>query len=221
MKKFLFVLVVLLMFSSAYAQQQNMADTAISQDNRTWINEKYKEMFKYPITVSGYGFFNSSALAVGRLNGATYGIDGHLGGGGAITAKISFFRWLALALDVSYSGATRSEAGATSTFGTFLFSPMIVFQRETLRGQAGFVPWVGLGFSISNNSWTMKGEDYYGQTYTDSISRGGFGFIFNAGVKYNMKNNVFVGVRTDYSASSFENTTMNNWRLGVEAGYRF
>ena len=36
-----------------------------------------------------------------------------------------------------------------------------------------------------------------------------------------MKNNVFVGARTDYSASTFENTTMNNWRLGVEAGYRF
>ena len=32
---------------------------------------------------------------------------------------------------------------------------------------------------------------------------------------------LIVGVRTDYSASSFENTTMNNWRLGVEAGYRF
>lgn len=220
MKKILFILLVLLMFSSAYAQQKNMADTAISQDNRTWINAKYKEMFKYPITVSGYGFFNSSALAVGRAYGVTYGIDGHLGGGGAVTAKISFFRWLALALDVSYSSATRSEAGATSTFGTFLFSPTIVFQRETLRGQAGFVPWAGLGFSISNNSWTVKGENYSGP-FTDSISRGGFGFIFNAGVKYNMKNNVFVGVRTDYSASSFENTTMNNWRLGVEAGYKF
>ena len=45
MKKILFILVVLLMFSSAYAQQKTMADTAILQDNRTWINEKYKEKF--------------------------------------------------------------------------------------------------------------------------------------------------------------------------------
>ncbi len=220
MKKILFILVVLLMFSSAYAQQKTMADTAILQDNRTWINEKYKEKFTYPITVSGYVFFNYSALAVAQLYGVTYGIDSHLGGGGAVTAKISFSRWLALALDVSYSGATYSEAGATSTFGTFLFSPMLVLQRETPRGQAGFVPWVGLGFSISNNSWNIKSENN-GQIFTDSTSRGGFGFISSAGVKYNMKNNVFVGVRSDYSASTFGNTTMNNWRLGVEAGYRF
>lgn len=220
MKKILFTLVLLFMFSSAYAQQKNMADTAILQDNRTWINEKYKKMFPYPITVSGYGFFNYSALAVAQIYGVTYGIDSHLGGGGSVTAKISFSSWLALALDVSYSGATYSEAGATSTFGTFLFSPMLVLQKETPRGQAGFVPWVGLGFSISNNSWKITSE-YMGQTYTDSTSRGGFGFISSAGVKYNMKNNVFVGVRSDYSASTFENTTMNNWRLGVEAGYRF
>lgn len=220
MRKFLLVLLIVLSAVPVFAQS-NVSDMQVqNSDNRTWINEKYKEMFPYPITFSAYGFFNYSALAVGQLYGVTYGIDDHLGGGGAVTAKISFFRWLALAIDLSYSGASYSNTGVDSTFGTFLFSPMLVFQRETLRGQAGFVPWVGIGFSISNNSWKIT-ETYYGQTYSDSISKGGFGFIINAGVKYNMKNNVFVGVRTDYSASTFENTTMNNWRLGMEAGYRF
>lgn len=220
MKKILFTLILLFVVSNVYAQESNMAGISAEQDNRTWINEKYKKMFPYPITVSGYGFFNYSALALAQIYGVTYGVDSHLGGGGAVTAKISFFKWLAFAVDMSYSGATYSKAGGTSTFGTFLFSPMLVFQRETPRGQAGFVPWVSIGFSIANNSWKVTGE-YNGQAYTDSVSRGGFGFIGSAGIKYNMKNNVFVGVRSDYSASTFENTTMNNWRLGVEAGYRF
>lgn len=220
MKKFFITIIFCLISISAFAQNNNSDMRIQNQDNRTWINEKYKEIFPYPITVSGYGFFNYSALAVGQLYGVTYGIDDHLGGGGAVTAKLSFFRWLAVAVDLSYSGASYSSNGLDSTFGTFLLSPMLILQRETLRGQAGFVPWVGIGFSISNNSWKLT-ETYSGQTYSDSISRGGFGFIINAGLKYNMQNNVFVGVRTDYSASTFENTTMNNWRLGIEAGYRF
>ncbi len=43
----------------------------------------------------------------------------------------------------------------------------------------------------------------------------------NAGFKYNFKNNAYTGIRADYSASSAGYGTMHNFRLGIEAGYRF
>lgn len=220
MKKIIFSLLFTFISLNIFAQNISSDMHIKSEDNRTWISEKYKNVMKYPVTVSAYGFLNYSALALGSIGGYTYGIDDHWGGGFSITGKVSFSSWLAVALDLSYSAATYNNSSVKSDFGTFLFSPTVVFQRETKRGRAGIVPWAGIGFSISNNSWNVK-ENYLGNTYSSSASAGGFGFIINAGIKYNMENNAFVGFRTDYSASTFSGTTMNNWRMGIEAGYRF
>lgn len=218
-KKVILTLSIFLISVSAFAQS---SDTKVqNQDNRTWLNENYVKKFPYPITLGVYGFYDA---AWATNNG--YISDTVNGGGGAITAKISFFKWLAFALDLSYSGGSIDHGnGLKEDVGIFLFSPMVVFQRETLRGQAGWVPFFGIGISIADNTVKAKYNttDYYGNEYSSSetIHKSGLGFIMNAGVNYNFKNNAFLGGRLDYSASSFGAGTMNNFRIGLQAGYRF
>ncbi len=136
MKKIFLIISICLFSVSAYAQN---ADVKLeSQDNRTWLDESYKEQFPYPITFGAYGSFNVVSASQGA-----YKSDSALGGGGAATAKVSFFRWLAFALDLSYSGASKYYgSGVKENVNTFLFSPMVVFQWETMRGQAGWVPYL-------------------------------------------------------------------------------
>lgn len=215
MKKIFLIISICLFSVSAYAQNADMK--LESQDNRTWLDESYKKQFPYPITFGAYGFFNVVSASQGA-----YKSDSALGGGGAVTAKVSFFRWLAFALDLSYSGASKDYgSGVKENVDTFLFSPMVVFQWETMRGQAGWVPYLGIGVSISNSTIETKIDNIFYGSYNSSSSYAGFGFIMNAGFKYNFKNNAYTGIRADYSASSAGYGTMHNFRLGIEAGYRF
>lgn len=129
---------------------------------------------------------------------------------------------IAFALDLSYSGGSINHGnGLKETVGTFLFSPMIVFQIETLRGNAGLVPFFGIGLSIADNTVESTYINYYGYKYKETLHEAGIGFITNAGLNYNFQNNAFIGGRFDYSASSVGSGTMNNFRIGLQAGYRF
>ncbi len=226
MKKIIFLLVVLVAIPVMAQTNPTLSDIHKDTDNRTWLNADYKKQFPYPITVGVYGFLNVHTLNLGSYYGSAVNVSSHIGGGGALTAKISFKKWIALALDLSISGAsTTFSSGMESSMRTFLLSPVLIFQRETPRGTAGWVPWIGIGLSLANNNWTTVDnvQDYYGNTIVDrsSVSGTSLGFLMNAGFKYNFKNNAFVGARADFSASSFFDATMINSRLGVEAGYRF
>ncbi len=225
MKKILLIISISLFSMCVYAQSSDIK--LEGQDNRTWINEGYKNKFPYPITIGLYGFMNLAATTANYTDyyGQTYTVqtsDSALGGGGALTAKISFTKMLALALDISMSGGTHDLGyGVSESVSTFLFSPIFVIQRETKRGEAGWVPFAGIGLSITHTSTTLStdGSYYIGSPVT--YGETGFGVIINAGIKYNFKNNAYVGARTDYSASTWGQTTLSNWRLGIEAGYRF
>lgn len=217
MKKVFFVLLlygsILCLSTEVFAQS--------SYDNRGWISETYKEQFPYPTTLGVYGFYNYSFNT--NVNGDYSKLyDGH-GGGFSINGKISFFRWLALALDFSYSytsatsysnhyvvssdGMSWTTTSTTESLEKFLFSPMIVFQSETPRGVAGLVPWGAVGFSIANHNSS--------QSYSNSHTE--LGVILATGFKYNLKNNMFIGMRMDYQLLSYD----SNFLLGLEAGYRF
>ncbi len=86
---------------------------------------------------------------------------------------------------------------------------------------AGCHIYLSIGVSISNSTIETKIDNIYYGSYNSSSSYAGFGFIMNAGFKYNFKNNAYTGIRADYSASSAGYGTMHNFRLGIEAGYRF
>ena len=58
----------------------------------------------------------------------------------------------------------------------------------------------------------------------------GLGFLFQAGLRYNFKNNIYTGLRLDYilmqhnSSNAYNNPhnpVLNNVKVGIEAGYRF
>lgn len=214
-RKIILTLSIFLISISAFAQNSDTKEQ--NRDNRTWLDENYKKTFPYPITLGVYGFYDAA-----WASNSGYTSDTVNCGGGAITAKLSFFKWLAIALDISYSGGSIDYGnGLKEDVGTFLFSPMVVFQWETLRQQAGFAPFLGIGISIADNKVKGIYNDDYGDKYIYIVNKSGIGFIMNAGLNYNFKNNVFIGGRFDYSASSFGSGTMNNVRIGIQSGYRF
>ena len=219
MKKLLFTLILLFMFSYANAQQADIVPVEKYEDNRTWINETYKQKFKYPVTagVFGFGYVSTTTATDGIY---TYSFNDYIGNGGgfSIRGKLSFNRWFALALDMGYNHSSGDIIDYTTSFNTFEIRPTLVFQRETLRGQAGFNPWAGIGFSWSATSLTetnkTTGNDF---KYSDSA----LGFVLNAGFNYNFKNNIYVGARADYAFSKMLYLPLYGVKIGIEAGYRF
>lgn len=111
----------------------------------------------------------------------------------------------------------------------FTLSPSIIFQYETKRGESGFVPWAGLGFTLYSNKITEKDTTSGTNIITEDLNNG-LGFLFQAGLRYNFKNNIYTGLRLDYilmqhnSSNAYNNPhnpVLNNVKFGIEAGYRF
>lgn len=232
MKKIIFLLVVLVAIPVMAQTNPTLSDTHKDTDNRTWLNADYKKQFPYPITVGGDVFFNSFYYGFGYVNGIGAVRSGFLYGGGAsINARVSFKRWIGLELNMSVSGNSRTENyydGDINRYtSTFLLSPMVVFQRETLRGQSGWNPFVGIGISLAANtinSVAKPNANYVpqrGDMLQDSETTVGLGLIMSVGGRWNFSNNAYVGPRLDYSISSFQGASVHNINIGVEAGYRF
>lgn len=234
LKKFVFVVVIFLisMFSvqmMAYAQNEHS-----SQSSKNASKSKIS-----PVTLGVYGFFDGMVAnslntsyyydRYGRHYYYDYDTIAGVGGGGAVNLKINFRRWIALALDFSYTAinVTSGDYGYRNyrSGGSFSFSPMVIFQRETPRGQAGWVPYAGLGLSIFYNTlnWYEEYYNYYYGYYDKEFKdeQVGVSVTVTAGARYNFKNNTYLGFRFDYAPTYFEDFFVNNFRLGLEAGYRF
>lgn len=249
MKKLLYFLVLFLFFSSfaekTYAQQRESYNGA---DSRSWLSDEYKRELPYGITAGLFVYYDAVIPGRGGKTidagvetlGVKYPVN-H-GGGLAFNGKINLKRWLAIGLDLSisgspetdftsivYSGQTGITGKLTRSMSLFTFSPSIIFQYETKRGESGFVPWAGLGFSLYANKITEK-DTTSGTSMTTEDLNNGLGFLFQAGLRYNFKNNLYAGARLDYilmqhnSSNTYNNPhnpVLNNVKVGIEAGYRF
>lgn len=249
MKKLLYFLVLFLFFSSfaekTYAQQRESYNGA---DSRSWLSDEYKRELPYGITAGLFVYYDAVIPGRGGKTieagvetlGVKYPVN-H-GGGLAFNGKINLKRWLAIGLDLSISGSPETDitnivyTGQTGITGKytrsislFTFSPSIIFQYETKRGESGFVPWAGLGFTLYSNKITEK-DTTSGTSMTTEDLNNGLGFLFQAGLRYNFKNNLYAGARLDYilmqqnSATTninAHNPVLNNVKVGIEAGYRF
>lgn len=249
MKKLLYFLVLFLFFSSfaekTYAQQRESYNGA---DSRSWLSDEYKRELPYGITAGLFVYYDAVIPGRGGKTieagvetlGVKYPVN-H-GGGLAFNGKINLKRWLAIGLDLSISGSPETDitnivyTGQTGITGKytrsmslFTFSPSIIFQYETKRGESGFVPWAGLGFTLYSNKITEKDTTSGTEITTEDLNNG-LGFLFQAGLRYNFKNNLYAGARLDYilmqqnsstTNINAHNPVLNNVKVGIEAGYRF
>lgn len=249
MKKIFYFIVLFSIFGSfiekSFAQQKSEDDSA---NNRSWISDEYKRELPYGITAGLFVYYD--AMIPGR-NGKTIeaGVETlgvkypvNHGGGISFNGKINLKRWLAIGLDLSISGSPETDItnivytgqpGITGKYtrnmSLFTLSPSIIFQYETKRGESGFVPWAGLGFTLYSNKITEKDTTSGTNIITEDLNNG-LGFLFQAGLRYNFKNNIYTGLRLDYilmqhnSSNTYNNPhnpVLNNVKFGIEAGYRF
>ncbi len=182
MRIFLTSLILLFSFSFAFAQNKSDVEVNKSYDNRPSIAT---------FGVMGYGYI-------------PLGVDKDLignGGGGGFKATINFNRYFALGLSTALSGGS-SNYGNTSNL-TLLSDTRVLFilQRETLRNQSGFVPWIGLGFGViasAGNYGTLKTEDMVG-----------FNISAMAGVRYNFRR-AYVGIGAEYMFAALTGDLVSN-----------
>lgn len=182
MRIFLTSLILLFSFSFAFAQYKSDVEVNKSYDNRPSIAT---------FGVMGYGYI-------------PLGVDKDLignGGGGGFKATINFNRYFALGLSTALSGGS-SNYGNTSNL-TLLSDTRVLFilQRETLRNQSGFVPWIGLGFGViasAGNYGTLKTEDMVG-----------FNISAMAGVRYNFRR-AYVGIGAEYMFAALTGDLVSN-----------
>ena len=133
------------------------------------------------------------------------GVDKDLigyGGGGGFKATVNFNRYFALGFSTALSGGS-SNYGNTSNL-TLLSDTRIAFilQRETLRNQSGFVPWIGLGFGV------MASAGNYGNLNTEDMV--GFNISAMAGVRYNFRRAYF-GIGAEYMFAALTGDLVYNY----------
>lgn len=182
MRIFLTSLILLFSFSFAFAQHKSDVEVNKSSDNRPSIAT---------FGVMGYGYI-------------PLGVDKDLignGGGDGFKATINFNRYFALGLSTALSGGS-SNYGNTSNL-TLLSDTRVLFilQRETLRNQSGFVPWIGLGVGVmasAGNYGTLKTEDMVG-----------FNISAMAGVRYNFRR-AYVGIGAEYMFAALTGDLVSN-----------
>lgn len=182
MRIFLTSLILLFSFSFAFAQHKSDVEVNKSSDNRPSIAT---------FGVMGYGYI-------------PLGVDKDLignGGGGGFKATINFNRYFALGFSTALSGGS-SNYGNTSNL-TLLSDTRVLFilQRETLRNQSGFVPWIGLGVGVmasAGNYGTLKTEDMVG-----------FNISAMAGVRYNFRR-AYIGIGAEYMFAALTGDLVSN-----------
>lgn len=182
MRIFLVSLILLFSFSFSFAQNKSDVEVNKSSDNRPSIAT---------FGVLGYGYI-------------PLGVDKDLignGGGGGFKATINFNRYFAMGFSTALSGGS-SNYGNTSNL-TLLSDTRIAFilQRETLRNQSGFVPWIGVGFGV------MASAGNYGSLKTEDMV--GFNISAMAGLRYNFKR-AYVGIGAEYMFAALTGDLVRN-----------
>lgn len=113
------------------------------------------------------------------------------GGGGGFKFAYNFNKYFALGLS---SGLTVATSNYNNRNNLTLLSDTrfsLIVQRETNRGESGFVPWGSIGVGV------MAAAGDYGsyQKLEDAV---GFSFAVGAGLKYNFRN-AYVGIGAEYT----------------------
>lgn len=112
------------------------------------------------------------------------------GGGAGFKTTYNIGKYFGVGLSTGLTIATSKHNNVQNL--TLLSDTRLSFiiQRETSRGENGFVPWGSFGFGLLAAS-----GDYGGyKQFEDGI---GFNFVFSAGLRYNFRN-AYIGVGAEY-----------------------
>ena len=164
------------------------------------IDEAYNfiyNFFSIIISINAYGNTDtkSDKISTFSIGAAGYGYIGFSpdsdlignGGGAALNIKYNIHKDFALGLQGGFTSYKENINHILSGD----FKALIILQRETLRNNNGFVPWVSLGLgalwgSGNYNNDTMKFHDIFG--FQTSLS---------LGLRYNYKHAYF-GMGADF-----------------------
>lgn len=113
------------------------------------------------------------------------------GGGSGFKLQYDLNKYFAIGAS---TGFTVASSNYNNTKNTTLLSDsrfLIIFQRNTGKGESGFVPWGSLGFGF------LTGSGKYGNTQSLEDTMG-FNFTLSAGLRYNFSR-TYIGVGAEYS----------------------
>lgn len=113
------------------------------------------------------------------------------GGGGGFKLQYNLNKYFAIGAS---TGFTVSTSNYNNTKNITLLSDsrfLVIFQRNTYKGESGFVPWGSIGFGF------LTGSGKYGdfQSFEDAM---GFNFTLAAGLRYNFSR-TYIGFGAEYS----------------------
>lgn len=224
MKKLIFTIVFILSSFLAYAQDDKPKKKESFSDE---FNREIKDIGKlnyqdYPMTLGVYG---SPYFPTG------YSKSLGIGGGVGIKYKFNFNKFFAISADLGYTYSSGSKNNSTNTLTWNTTSNMFdikvlgIFQYETKKGEAGFVPWIGTGPVLAIASTKEEIEERYvisGNVYRyqRDYSGANIGYVLAFGFRYNFKK-IYAGANFDYTIANPGYYDVSGIRLNAEIGYRF
>lgn len=145
------------------------------------VNKSSNEIARSTVGIYGYGYIPMET---------DKDLIGY-GGGGGLKGTYNFNRYVALGLS---TGLTVAASNYNNVNNLTLLSDTrlsLIVQRETNKGESGFVPWGSIGVGV------MAAAGDYGsfQKLEDAV---GFSFAVGAGLKYNIRN-AYVGIGAEYT----------------------
>ncbi len=197
MKKFCILLFFILLSFNVFAQDKEK-------------NYDIKKVSPWTLGISGFGYFPTSEQSLINNNG----------GGIGWKFKWNFNRYVGLATELNYTYTY--ENYFSSLQHIINIREALVIQRETYKGENGFVPWfsIGVGATVYMATYYNTSRYYYNYNIDSAV---GFNLNVGAGLKYNFKH-FYTGIFVDWTYSiinKYIKDHLDGVRTGIELGFRY